>query len=241
MTTPLTASRISSVFGLKASPHIAIFVFLSSQRASESFSTTRRFCRSFTRSAEAIISKLYPNSLPLSMRALTSFGRQLPQYQAQAERKLFPIRESSQSHFATSRISAQTLSEKFAISFMKLIFVARKLLAAYLISSELSRPVKSISVCVRSKGRYISSSTARARDVSYHRTILSGERKSATAVPSLRNSGLEAISYSISCLLLYISRLIISLQSFAVPTGTVDLLINSLYSEIYFPKLFATC
>ena len=128
------------------------------------------------------------------MSAFTSFGRQLPPYHTQAERKFLPIRGSSPSHFATSSISAQTSSEKFEISLMKLILVARKLFAAYLISSELSRLVKSISVCVRSNGLYISSSTSRALLVSHQSTILSGERKSETAVHSLKNSGLEATS-----------------------------------------------
>jgi hypothetical protein len=99
-----------------------------------------------------MISKLYPNSFQLSTRALTSFGKQLPPYPAQAERNVFQILGSSPIHFATSKISAPTCSAKLAISFINDIFVAKKLFAAYFISSELCISVKNNTVLLRSNG-----------------------------------------------------------------------------------------
>jgi len=52
-------------------------------------------------------------------------------------------------------------------------------------------------------------------------TIRSGLRKSSTAAPSLRNSGLEATSKGISTPLFANSPLMASLTRIAVPTGTV--------------------
>jgi hypothetical protein len=60
------------------------------------------------------------------------------------------------------------------------------------------------------------------------------------ALHSLKNSGFEATSNSISLPLFWISFLIISLHLFPVQTGTVDLFIKSLYSQIFSPKVLAT-
>lgn len=148
-----SASLISSVLGLKASHQTAIFFPARFGIFSLSFCTGRDFCISFTLSALAIILKSYPCSFPDSTSAFTSFGRQLQPYHPPAERKFFPILSSRPSHFATSRISAPTCSAKFAISLIKEIFVARKLFAAYLISSLLAISVKRSCVCVLSNGR----------------------------------------------------------------------------------------
>lgn len=99
------------------------------------------FWSSFTLSALEIIWKSYPISFPVSMSAFTSFGRQLPPYPRPAERKLLPILGSIPSHFAISLIFAPASSEKFAISLIKLIFVARKQFAAYFMSSALGMSV----------------------------------------------------------------------------------------------------
>ena len=79
---------------------------------------------------------------------------------------------------------------------MKLIFVAKKALDAYFISSALSRSVTSMGVSLRFKGRYNSVSNAFARSLSTPNTTLSGLIKSEIAAPSLKNSGLDATSKS---------------------------------------------
>ena len=50
---------------------------------------------------------------------------------------------------ATSCTSAPTSSHRSAISLMKVIFIARNALAAYLISSAVRRPVNRIGVSLR--------------------------------------------------------------------------------------------
>ena len=59
------------------------------------------------------------------------------------------MRLSSPMPRATSCTSAPTASQRSAISLMKVIFIARKALAAYLISSEVRRSVNSIGVSLR--------------------------------------------------------------------------------------------
>ena len=69
------------------------------------------------------------------MSASVSFPKQLPPQPIPASKKLLPILLSSPIPFATSMISAPILSDKHAISFIKLIFNAKKAFAEYLISS----------------------------------------------------------------------------------------------------------
>ena len=54
---------------------------------------------------------------------------------------------------ATSCTSAPTFSQRSAISLMKVILVARKAFAAYLISSAVRRPVNIIGAWLRDSGR----------------------------------------------------------------------------------------
>ena len=54
---------------------------------------------------------------------------------------------------ATCWTSAPTASHRSAISLMKVIFMARKALPAYLISSEVRRSVNWIGVSLRKRGR----------------------------------------------------------------------------------------
>ena len=102
---------------------------------------------------------------------------------------------------------------------MKVIFIARKALAAYLISSDVRRPVNSSGVSFRFSGRYSSVIGARARSSSMPTTTRSGRLKSLMAAPSRRNSGLDTTANSASG---RVSRMIFSISS-PVPTGTVDL------------------
>ena len=95
---------------------------------------------------------------------------------------------------ATSETSAPTWSQKSATMLTNEIFVARNALAACLMSSAVLMLVMRMG---HSKSRaYSSRRSARARFESAPMTIRSGCRKSCTAEPSRKNSGLLATSYS---------------------------------------------
>src|SRR5581483_138559 len=72
-----------------------------------------------------------------------SFPKQLPPQPTPAFKKLIPIRRSNPTPRITSVTSAPTDSHIDAISFAKLIFVARNELAAYFIISALATSVMS--------------------------------------------------------------------------------------------------
>ena len=75
---------------------------------------------------------------------------------------------------------------------MKVIFVARKALAAYLISSEVRRAGEQDRRLVEVERPVELASSARlARSSSVPTTMRSGRLKSSIAAPSRRNSGLE--------------------------------------------------
>ena len=104
---------------------------------------------------------------------------------------------------------------------MKLIFIARKALAAYLASSADSR-LTNINGALRSaSGLYSRSMIARARGSSQPTSTRSGWVKSWIAEPSRRNSGFEHTAKSASGRSLRRRRSISRL----VPTGTVDLVV----------------
>src|SRR5690606_13298306 len=67
--------------------------------------------------------------------ACTSLGKQLPPYPIPGNKKRFPILLSVPTPLRTESTSAPSNSHRFAISFMKEIFVARNELAAYFVSS----------------------------------------------------------------------------------------------------------
>ena len=82
-----------------------------------------------------IILKFIQYSFHVSISACISFGKQLHPYQIPACRNLGQILLSDHIHLEISLIFAPTFSAKFAISLIKLSFVAKKELAAYLIIS----------------------------------------------------------------------------------------------------------
>ena len=82
--------------------------------------------------------------------------------------------------------------------------------------------------------------TARARSDSMPTTTRSGDMKSLIAAPSLRNSGFEATSNSISSPRFSSSSRIACLTFAAVPTGTVDLVTSMVYFFMFRPKVRAT-
>lgn len=96
-----------------------------------------------------------------------------------------------------SQISAPVISAKFAISLIKLIFIARNEFAAYLMISDDFTEVKRSGAFVRINGLYTSSIASCARGVETQQTIRSGVIKSFTAAPSRKNSGLLTMSNSV--------------------------------------------
>ena len=83
---------------------------------------------------------------------------------------------------------------------MKLIFVARNALLAYLISSAVATLVMTNGTSIRFRGLYRSRRIAIASGSSAPITTRSGCRKSSTALPSRRNSGFDATEQRMPCL-----------------------------------------
>src|SRR3989344_2791327 len=133
--------------------------------------------------------------------------------------------------------SAPTLSQILAISLMNEIFVARKVLFAYLIISAVSQSVSTSGRYVLSLPEYTFLIAGSGRSELLPITILSGKLKALMAFPSRRNSGLETTSNSI-----FLGRfsLIILSVSRAVPGGTVLLLTIILYLSKFSPIDLAT-
>ena len=82
-----------------------------------------------------IIDKLVLNFSAVETMALVSFGKQDPPYEGPALKNLLPILLSRPMPIEISSTSIPVFSHKFAISFIKVIFVARKAFEAYLINS----------------------------------------------------------------------------------------------------------
>jgi hypothetical protein len=135
------------------------------------------------------------------IRDLISLGKQLHPYQIPAFKNSFQILSSIQIAFAISFIFAHTLSESLAISLINVIFVAKKLFAAYFISSAVCQSVLNTGIFLSIKLLYtiltfsivfISSKSQNQK------TILSGAKKSLIASHSLKNSGLETTLFFLS-------------------------------------------
>ena len=117
---------------------------------------------------------------------------------------------------ATSSTFISDFSHKFAISLIKVILVARKELAAYLINSApLLEVVKNFAPLLI-KGVYNCLINLNSFLLFDPIIILSGYLKSRKASPSLKNSGLETTVNN------FFFFLIIFSISSPVPTGTVD-------------------
>ena len=84
------------------------------------------------------------------------------------------------------------------MSFMKLMRVASMLFAAYLVISAEVTSMKITRKLFSRKGRYSRLISSFARSLSTPTTTRSGLMKSLMALPSFRNSGLEATSNSTS-------------------------------------------
>src|ERR671911_1655607 len=131
----------------------------------------------------------------MERRAATSLGKHDPPHPIPELRNLEPMRPSSPMPADTSVTSAPTSSQRFEISFMKLILVARKALAAYLIISALTRSVVTngtatlglgslwVGKVCSMIGSYRARIVSRASLCSAPSTILFGKRESYTALP----------------------------------------------------------
>ena len=93
-----------------------------------------------------------PASLAMGTNAAVSLGKHEPPKPGPARRKSQPMRPSRPTPLETCCTSAPVRSHRSAISLMKAILVARKQLAAYLMSSALSSEVNSTGVSARERG-----------------------------------------------------------------------------------------
>jgi hypothetical protein len=130
---------------------------------------------------------------PTFAKALVSFGKQEPPYAGPALKNLEPILLSSPIPSATSSTFTLTFSHKFAISLIKLIFVAKKALEAYFISSAALLEQGTKTAPLFTIGRYNSLNIFITLLSFAPITTRSGYLKSLIASPSLRNSGLDTI------------------------------------------------
>lgn len=142
--------------------------------------------------------------------------------------------------FRTCSTSAPTRSAILAISFMKLILVASIAFAAYLVSSAERTSISTIRSRLRLNGAYRRRIRAMAAGFLAPITMRSGRMQSATASPSLRNSGLETTSNSWSTPRASSSSWIATRTLSAVPTGTVDLFTTTAGPSIWRPTVRAT-
>src|ERR1700690_1541750 len=132
------ASLISSVFGLKERPRIAIVLPLISGMALLILALISSICRSLASMAALTMLSSTPRSDAIWRRAFVSLGKQDPPKPAPAWRNFGPILPSSPMPLATIFTLAPTFSHRFAISFIKDILTARKEFEAYFISSAVS-------------------------------------------------------------------------------------------------------
>ena len=190
-----TASLMSSVFGLNDSPSMAIFLFFSSPMSSSASSIILYGCSLLISSVAFTNGSFVFIFSPNFMSALRSFGQHEPPQPAPAFRKCGPILLSNPIAFATVSTSVPGIFwQRLAIMFMKLTFIARNALLAYLINSAFSKLVMIFGLL---KSWYISSKILALFSSFAPITILSGFMQSSIALPSFKNSGFTAIPKSL--------------------------------------------
>ena len=150
-----------------------------------------------------------------------------------------PMRGSEPMPTRTNSMSAPTFSARRESSFMKLMRVANMALAAYFVNSALFVSITSMRSRLRMKGAYSALINRMARSSSQPTTTRSGRMKSATAAPSLRNSGFEQTAKLICNPRLANSSLTAARTWSAVPTGTVLLSTMTLKSVMARPMFRA--
>ena len=133
------ASRMSSVRGLKASPHTATLrPRISPPKCVEILSPRTFFWARFVSWTADSTRGTTPFARAIAASAWTSLGKQLPPYPTPGKRNANPIRLSWPIPRRTSSMSASIRSQRFATSLMKLIFVDNSALATYFVISALS-------------------------------------------------------------------------------------------------------
>ena len=127
---------MSSVFALKVTPKKVIFLLLTLfLRISYTLLSKIFDLFSFDLITDFITDKLILNLSAVEIIALVSFGKQEPPYAGPALRKRLPILLSNPIPIEISSTFIPVFSHKLAISFMNVIFVAKKALDAYFINS----------------------------------------------------------------------------------------------------------
>ena len=128
----LDESLISSVFALKVTPKKATTLFLILFfKIKFTLLDNKSDLLLFDLITLFISDKLVLNFSAVETIALVSFGKQDPPYEGPALKNLLPILLSSPMPIEMSSTSISVFSHKFAISFIKVIFVARKAFEAY--------------------------------------------------------------------------------------------------------------
>ena len=180
--------------------------------------------------------KLDLNLSAVEVIDLVSFGKQDPPYAGPALKNRLPILLSSPIPIEISSMFISVFSHKFAISFINVIFVAKKAFDAYFISSAALLDVFKYWAPFEINGEYKFFKILFDFLSLEPTTILSGYVKSLIASPSLRNSGFETTE---NLFLLFFLDNIFSISS-PVVTGTVDLVIIILYLFIDVLNSFET-
>ena len=173
-----------------------VLPFKSPLKCFASFSNKTLFCCSFTSSTALSTRIVYPFCSAVLIRAFTSLGKHEPPYPMPGYKNLRPIRVSEPIPLRTIFTSAPTISQRFAMSFIKLIRVANIEFAAYLVISADGISIKITRKLFNKNGLYNLDISFSARADSTPTTTRSGLIKSLIAFPSFRNSGLEATSKS---------------------------------------------
>ena len=140
---------MSSLSGLKAAPSIKIFLPATSPSSWFARSNTRCLRRRFTASTSAkkSIAEPTPSSSALAIKARMSFGKQPPPKPMPLRKNCEPILASMPIASASETASAPAASEISAMALIKLILVARKLLAATFTNSLVATSITKNGVC----------------------------------------------------------------------------------------------
>src|SRR5664280_2810145 len=136
------ASRMSSELGLNAAPSTATFIPPKDPPTSSAARSTMRARRRILIASTSLRNDSAwstPSSPARAMNARMSLGRHPPPKPRPACRKRPPIRSSYDSALDSAITSALVASQTSAMALMKLIFVARKALAATLTSSAVAK------------------------------------------------------------------------------------------------------
>src|SRR5690606_13891890 len=180
-------------------------------QAATTLATTRCRCHALACTAACNSENSHPTDSATRNNAAASLGKHEPPHPGPGCKNACPIRRSSPMPSVTAAISAPTNSHNSATALTYDNFTAKKQFAAYLTISALAASVSTVGAPNRA---YNPATRSAASGESDPTTIRSGRRKSATAEPSRKNSGLLTTATS--------ERPNHTRTRAAVPTGTVD-------------------